>query len=330
MSSGGLSSVRRPAVSKLNFSQHSKWAIPLLLLAAGWWAVTLVTTCTPSLATARPSARNPSQVARSYAVDRGAAVEVASAPTPILDGEDEETSATILSRLVAQMDVIELRGHLRDLALEDLRGEAGQLLVRRWSQLDPESAVRWAAEMNDAAARQILCSAAALAWAERDMTSALAWAQSLPRGETSDRLLNALGLEIARTDPVLSLELAAKLPEGDTRNALELHAARQWAGLDPRAAKDWAAALPPGNRREQVLAAVTLAIAGADGEGAARFLVESMSPGPESYRAVIGVVQRWAQTDYPGALKWVERFPPTPLRETALAVLSELRPVREK
>lgn len=247
-----------------------------------------------------------------------------------MDGEDEETPATILSRLVREMDVAELRGHLRDLVGAEVRGEAGHLLLRRWVELDPPAATRWVDELDDAEARRELSSAAALAWSERDIAAALAWARSLPRGETSDRVINELGIEIARTDPVLSLNLAADLPEGGARHALELHAAGQWALLDSEAAKNWAANLASGNRRDEALAAVTLAIASEDGEGAARFLVEKMSVGPESYRAVIGVVQRWAQTDYFAALRWVERFPAAPLRETALAVLAERIPARAK
>ncbi len=313
----------------MKFNQHKKWAIPPLLLAAVWWAAPSETDHAPSRdATARSSRRTGAEIALRHSVHRGAPPAVASASTPIADREDEETPASILARLVAEMDVAELCDHLRDLAPADLRGEAGRLLVRRWVELDPATATRWVAQLDDAEARRELSSAAALAWSERDIAAALAWARSLPRGETSDRVINDLGIEIARTDPVLSLNLAADLPEGDARHALELHAARQWAFLDSEAAKNWAAKLSSGNRRDEALAAVTLAIASEDGEGAARFLVEKMSVGPESYRAVIGVVQRWAQTDYLAALKWVERFPATPLRETALAVLAERKPAR--
>ncbi len=312
----------------MNFNQHKKWAIPPLLLAAAWWAGSSEITAPPPAAIARPAIRTAGDFGQSPAVDRAAAPAVASATTPIEDSEEEQTPATILSRLVAEMDVAELRDHLRDFVGADLRGEAGHLLVRRWVEWDPPAAVHWVAQLDDAAARRELSSAAALAWSERDSMAALAWALSLPPGEISERVSNDLGFELARTDPVLSLNLAAGLPEGDARQALELHAARQWAVLDSQAAKDWAANLSSGNRREEALAAVTLAIASEDGAGAARFLLEKMSVGPESYRAVIGVVQRWAQTDYPAARKWVERFPATPLRETALAALAERMPAR--
>lgn len=324
MSFRWVSFVWRPAFSQLKFGQHKKWAIPPLLLAAAWWVASSETDQAPSGdATARSSRRPGSETAPRHSVDRGAAPAVASASTSIVDDEDEEMAASILARLVSEMDVAELCDHLRDLAPADLRGEAGRLLVRRWVELDPATATRWVAQLDDTEARRELSSAGALAWSERDMTAALAWAQSLPRGESSERVINDLGFEIARTDPALSLDVAGKLPEGEARDALELHALHQLTLWDVDAAKTWAASVPPGNKREQALAAVVISMASEDAEGAARFLVEKMVVGPESFRTVIGVVQRWAQTDEQAVRNWVEGFPPASLRETARLVLAE-------
>jgi hypothetical protein len=40
-------------------------------------------------------------------------------------------------------------------------------------------------------------------------------------------------------------------------------------------------------------------------------------------RTIVAIVQRWVQTDAPGATAWVNQFPEGTLRESALATLDE-------
>lgn len=244
------------------------------------------------------------------------------AAEPPQDADENPVHALALA--AAGMDAGELRQQLQFLPVADLRSEAGQLLLRRWVDLNPREAIGWVESLADTAARQQLLPVAALAWSESDFPAALIWARSVTEGADQLRLIADLGHELVRTDPVGALDLAALLPETGARDEMELHAVRQWAGQDAAAATAWATRQPPGLKRERALAAVAVAMAEADAPRAAQMLTENMQPGPESYRAAIGIVQRWARADYPAALEWVRRFPNGSLRAAALAALAEI------
>lgn len=241
------------------------------------------------------------------------------------DAEDEDSNEA-LARSVAGMDRDELIRRLSDLPLEDLRGNLGRLLVRRWAELDPASAGWWATQLGDVEASHELSTAVALAWSERDLPGSLEWARSLPAGDLQSRVLTELGVELARIDPVASMRLAVALPASGSRDGILLHALHQWAGQDAETSQNWTLQLSLGPLREQALAAVATVMANQNGESAARFAVGQLLPGPEQDRAVIGIIQRWAQLDYDPAAAWVASFPQTPLRENAIAVLAGFAP----
>ena len=238
----------------------------------------------------------------------------------------DEDSDEALARSVAGMEGDELIRRLRELPLEDLRGNLGRLLVRRWAELDPPSAGWWATQLGDVEASHELSTAVALAWSERDLKGSLDWAHALPAGDLQSRVLTELGVELARIDPMASMRLAVELPASGARDGILLHALHQWAGQDAATSQNWVLQLSLGPLREQALAAVATVMANQDGERAARFAVEQLMPGPEQDRAVIGIIQRWAQLDYDPAAAWVASFPQTPLRENAIAVLAGFAP----
>lgn len=237
--------------------------------------------------------------------------------------EDEDYNET-LARSVGEMNVADLTQRLEKLPLADLRGNLGRLLVRRWAELDPVAAGRWVTQLGDAEAAQELSTSVALAWSARDLPGALDWAYALPAGELQNNVVSQLDVELARIDPEAAMRLAVE--ELGARDGVLLHALGQWTGQDAAAAQNWALQLSLGPLREQALATVATVLANQDGERAARFAVEQLLPGPEQDRAVIGIIQRWAQLDYDPAEVWVASFPPTPLRENAIAVLGEFAP----
>jgi len=247
----------------------------------------------------------------------------AAAVAAATDIVDEEAA---LLRLIAQLPVTDIRSCLQELRRDELSGNLGRLLVRQWASTSPEYAARWATTVEDPVAREELMASAALAWAGRDLPAALAWAESLPEGSAHERVLLDLGYELARTDPLEAIRLASKLPVTDSRDAMLLHALRQELPQDSDLIREWAAQLPPGAFREQALAAVAISIP--DGPTAARLVAEQMAPGPERDRALIGVIQRWAQVDYDRTAAWVAGFPATPLRRTALTTLASVDPAR--
>jgi len=231
--------------------------------------------------------------------------------------EDPEKIAVLISTL-SEAEVCKWLGTL---AGQDLTGNTGRLLLRRWVELDPAAAVNWLAQLNDPAAHQELADVVAVAWSEKDLPNALAWVESLPEGATKHQALTDLGYEVARVDPVDAMQIATQLPAGDNADSLLLHSLAQYASADPAQSQQLALSLPQGPLRDQALSTVATVQARQDGAGAAQFAVQNISPGPGLDNAVIGVVQLWAQTDLTGAALWVQSFPVSPIRDQAVQSL---------
>jgi len=248
-------------------------------------------------------------------------VPIAAQPVPIVESspapEDPEKTAAVIST----MTEAEVCNGLAKLTNQDLPGNTGRLLLRRWVELDPAAAIDWVAQQGDTDVRQELVDVAAIAWSQQDLPSALAWVEALPEGGAKPQALADLGYEVARTDPVSAMEIATQLPASDSANGLFLHALSQCASADPGTSRQLALALAPGPLRDQALTIVATVQAKEDGDGAARFAVENISPGPDLDRAVMGVVQLWAQNDLPDVSAWVQTFPDSPIRDQAVQSL---------
>ncbi len=223
-----------------------------------------------------------------------------------------------IALLISALNEADLYKRLAQLSLHDLTGNTGRLLVRRWVELDPAAAISWATQLNDAGTRQEMTDLIAVAWSEKDMPDALAWVESLPLDSTKYQALTDLGYEVARVYPVGALNISLQLPDSDTADGLLLHALAQWASENPDQSTQWALQLPPGPLREQSLSTVATVLADQDGEGAAQFAVDNISPGPDLDRAVIAIVQRWSQANLAGAATWVQSFPDSPVRDQAV------------
>jgi hypothetical protein len=206
----------------------------------------------------------------------------------------------------------------------DRAGLVGQLLVRRWTALDPRAAADWTEQLGEPEARRALQAAVALAWTETDVLGALAWARALPGGDTSEYVLTQLGYEAARENPVEALQLAVELSPTAERDALILHGFRQWVAADAGAARAWLLQWPESELRQHALADFATVLANHDGDAGARFAIEHPPAGADFERAIIGVIQRWSQHDLPAAQAWIETFPATPLRDRAVQVVAHI------
>ena len=76
-------------------------------------------------------------------------------------------------------------------------------------------------------------------------------------------------------------------------------------------------AVPEVNLRERLLAAVAVSSAEKDGAAAATLAVKTLGAGDEQDRAVVSIVQRWAQNSPNAAASWVAQWPDTPARDAA-------------
>ena len=246
-----------------------------------------------------------------------AAQAVAKAEPAAAPAEDPEKIAVLISTL-SEAEVCKWLGTF---AGQDLTGNTGRLLLRRWVELDPAAAVNWLAQLSDPAVHQELADVVAVAWSEKDLPNALTWVESLPEGVTKHQALTDLGYEVARVDPVDAMQIATQLPSGANADSLLLHSLAQYASADPQQSQQLALSLPSGPLRDQALTTVATVQAKQDGAGAAQFAVQNISPGSGLDSAVIGVVQLWAQNDLTGAAFWVQSFPDSPIRDQAVQSL---------
>lgn len=224
--------------------------------------------------------------------------------------------------LISSLSEAEVCQWLAKLTNQDLTGNTGRLLIRRWVELDPAAAVNWVTQLDDTGVRQELVDVAAIAWSQKDIPNALTWVESLPENDTKHQALADLGYEVARIDPVNAMQIATQLPASDNANGLLLHALAQYASADPQESQQLALTLPPGSLRDQAVTTVATVQAKQDGEAAARFAVENLSPGLDLDRAVMGVVQLWGQNSITDVSAWVQSFPNSPVRDQAVHSLS--------
>ena len=233
---------------------------------------------------------------------------------------DSESWTATLDDLADSVPVAELAsavGELNGAAVDSPGAMLRERLLARWSHLAPEDAATWAVGLADPAERSEALLLVAVEWAESDSMGAAAWASSLSKENGRDDLRLAIAREAIREEPLRAMELAAELPTGRSRDELLWEAVGNWALRDPRAAAAWAGVIPVEAERARALEAVAVSWAASDAIAAAEFALENLASGKALNRAVVAVLQRWAQSDPTSAAKWIERFAPGALQRAA-------------
>ncbi len=233
---------------------------------------------------------------------------------------DAEDHLAAVEAWVGEVPPAQFQFALERFSDADRAGLVGQLLVRRWTELDPLAAAEWTKQLTEKESRGVLQTAVTQVWTETDLSGALAWGRTLPDGDVSEHVLTQLGYEAARENPVEALQLAVELLPTAERDALILHGFRQWAAADAKAARAWLLQWPESELRQRALADFAAVLADQDGDAGARFAIEHPSAGPDFERAIIGVIQRWSQYDLLAAQAWIETFPASPLRDQTVQV----------
>jgi len=147
----------------------------------------------------------------------------------------------------------------------------------------------------------------------------------LPATNERDRALLDSIYEIARTKPVEALTWAMEnAPATTAGDELIAHTAVQWAATDPQAASRWAEKVPDEELRAQLLTGIATAWGESDSLAAAELALRTLPAGRQQDDAVVGIVQRWVQTEPEAAATWVLDFPAGSLRETALENLVKI------
>lgn len=199
----------------------------------------------------------------------------------------------------------------------------GISLLRRWATLAPAAASEWVASLPAGNARTSALEQVALAWSANDPSAAWGWTESLEPDAARDAVMISLAYELARTGPPLALDRAVSLPESPARSQLIEHAVSNWAATDPQAALVRVMALDDAILRNAALGRLATSWAETEPTEAATLAADAMDPGPDQYRAVAAIVQRWAQQDPDAARRWVESFPGGIMKENALGHIAE-------
>jgi len=201
--------------------------------------------------------------------------------------------------------------------------ELRERLMSHWAQSDPASAAAWAAGLPQGSGRGFALQQVAIAWANADLPAAALWIQSLPLDRAAADASIALAYEAARIDPLTALETAGRLAPTAERDDALVHAISQWASSDLEAARDWASGMPDSDLRQQLLSAVAIAAAAQNGPAAAN-LAANLQSGTGQNRAVVSIVQQWAQTSPEEAAAWITQFPEGELRAAAAENLAAI------
>jgi hypothetical protein len=233
---------------------------------------------------------------------------------------DADRRSEALDRLAESVSDADLAATLGSLvrAGSPAADELSQLLARRWAERDRAGAAEWATQLPEGPRRCAALGQVAVAWANTDLPAAVQWLHTLSESESKQSATRDLAYEAARNEPLTALKLAVALPPGAERDDLLVHAISQWAAADSAVATAWALEVPDSNLRQRLLAAVTVARAEQDGSEAAILAANALAAGSEQDRAVVAIVQRWAQRSPEAAASWLAQFPDIPARVPAV------------
>ena len=195
--------------------------------------------------------------------------------------------------------------------------EVRSRLLQRWGALDPQAASAWASRMSPGENRAAAYAEIARGWAGQNPDAASAWARTLSEPSERDAALIEVAYELARSKPVEALDLAIELSPTTRRDEVLNFSATQWASLKPQDALDWAKQVPDENLRARLIRDITTEWGDTDPNAAATAAVQSIPTGRAQNDAVVGIIQRWAQSSPEVAAAWIQAFPEGELRETA-------------
>lgn len=238
------------------------------------------------------------------------------------DMEQREQLITSLVDSVAFADIQSLLAELgairQSLGQQELIDDISLRLVRRWARHDAAAASVWAQQLPAGSLRQDAMSGVAVEWANTGLGEAVAWGRLLPEPAEKQAVLFSVANEAVRLDPVVALQLATELPVDTRSTDLIQRSSREWAAADGEQAVTWARQIEDGDLRGQVLASMAVALSENDPVTAATVVTSEIPAGRAQSDAVVGIIERWAQSQPEQAAAWVEQFPDNDLKSAAV------------
>lgn len=111
---------------------------------------------------------------------------------------------------------------------------------------------------------------------------------------------------------------AALTPDSESSRRMVGHFAMRLADENPERAIEWARALEQEEERSDAFGRIAVVISATDPSRAANLVSEEMTAGPPRDRAVVQVLQRWAQAAPADAATWLTAFPQGAARSAGL------------
>jgi hypothetical protein len=202
-------------------------------------------------------------------------------------------------------------------------------LVRRWSELDPIGAAKYAADAVAQGGDEWLLVGAAADWAKTDPIGASQWAATLDSPKARERALWSIFNTWSKINPAQAASAIATLPVGSAQNGAARYVAENFAKANLNAAVQWA---------EGLSGAVQIAATGgivdlwstSDPEATGAWIMRQGSP--QVRKEALGrLALRWAERDPGAAIDYAQKISDVGLRnefvQSAVYKFSESDPV---
>ena len=281
-------------------------------------------------------AKRPMNVASQSGPQPNAAQVLAAAPSSrsaATGGAAKKSLDAILSERDRRQRTTDLENYINNLQLADYgaalkrirrmpgnndRELASRLLVARWVQADPDSALQFAASNRgyEYIADDVFEQAAAA-----DFQTALERAKSMPSGDLRYMALRGVLSFMADTNPTGALQLAQTLGDFPGNEPLSSVVFRQWAAVDPQRAALAAAQQNIDGWRSPVNQVVRT-WAGQDPAAAANWSLSLSDAGAQS-RSLSQIMRQWARENPTAAANWINALPQGSSYDAAVAAFAQ-------
>jgi|Laugresu1bdmlbdd_1035124.scaffolds.fasta_scaffold10321_1 hypothetical protein len=165
--------------------------------------------------------------------------KVSHQPQPALSSNPANDIANLsLAEVQARLQAMD--GVLATAATEEME----ELLVNRWSALDPIGASQFAADALAQGGNPELLQTASKAWAKTDPAGAAQWAANLETSLARDTAIGQIFTTWSSTDPVMASGAINALPLGSAQMEATSAVAKNFIKGNPDAALKWAEGLP--------------------------------------------------------------------------------------
>ena len=201
-----------------------------------------------------------------------------------------------LSRLARLAQISEVRrlldwvGFIRS---STLRLELRRRLLSRWAHADGTAAANYLRDIPELEERSTLIGFVLSEWAAIDPPAAVGWLAVTPAADWLHDASASLGRALARQPRDAVRTFIAEIPDEAMRAAVCEAIVDQWGSVDPAAAAELVSRCNAGQMQSDLLGRV---------------------------------LSQWAQSDLPGAVRWLQQLSPGTAQDAALAHLARGHP----